>query len=103
MLANLSTQEQQVIFECLKAAAKGPFFPDWEFHLLFGIERLTLSDILAKWPDVDESSEDTVLAINNAMGNLIGYPQGEIDQWSKYISVSPEEVLRILKKWKSTL
>ena len=25
----------RIIGECLRAASEGPFFPDWEFHILF--------------------------------------------------------------------
>jgi hypothetical protein len=96
----LKKNEQDVVYQCLVAALKGPFFPDWEFQTLFGIERSTLSKIVDAWPQVDDTEEDVALAINNSMGNLVGYPHGKEKEWQKYISVSPDEVISILQRWK---
>lgn len=100
MLERFDEDEKRVLREALRAAAEGPFFPDWEFRTLFGLDRSTVATIAQAWPNIDESSDEVVLAINNSLVNLVGYPHGEKDQWSKYISVSREEVLRILEKWK---
>jgi hypothetical protein len=35
-LLKLSSSDRQVIFECLIAAAKGPFFTDYDLRALFG-------------------------------------------------------------------
>ena len=99
-LIDLSAEERRVVFECLSAAATGPFFPDWEFHTLFGIERRDVKAVVDAWPAVDETSENVVLAINNSMNNLLGYPHGRDREWRQYISVSPEEVARIFGKWR---
>ncbi len=40
----LSETDKAVIGQALRAAADGPFFPDREFHTLFGLER---SDVRA--------------------------------------------------------
>jgi len=80
-LSQLSSKERKVIYECMKATAEGPFFPDWEFHTLFGIERKKLASIFRSWPSIDETDEDVLLAINNAMANLVGYPHGEEKEW----------------------
>jgi len=84
----------------LHATATGPFFPDWEFHTLFGLERSDVKAIVDAWPAIDDASENVSLAINNSMNNLLGYPHGCDREWLTYISVSPEEVARIFKKWR---
>lgn len=99
----LRESERDVIYQCLVAALDGPFFPDWEFQILFGVERDTLARIVEDWPEIDDSVEDVVLAINNSMVNLVGYPHGEEKEWDKYISVSPDEVSYILREWKKTM
>ncbi|WP_133719248.1 hypothetical protein [Methylocaldum gracile] len=96
----LKENEKDVVYQCLVAALKGPFFPEWEFHTLFGIDRNTLAKIVEAWPYVDDTEEDVALAINNSMGNLAGYPHGKEGEWKKYISVSPDEVISILLRWK---
>ncbi|MEY2563212.1 MAG: hypothetical protein QOH88_1405 [Verrucomicrobiota bacterium] len=99
-LSSLNDAEKQTVFECLRAASDGPFFPDWEFHTLFGLHRDQVTRIVASISDIDDSSEDTALAINNAMNNLIGYPHRQEAAWSQFISVSREEVSRVFTKWR---
>jgi len=99
-LTDLNARETEVVFECLRAAAAGPFFPDWEFHTLFGLERGDVQAIVDAWPDVEETSEKVSLAINNSMNNLLGYPHGRPEDWPRYISVSTSEVRRIFDKWR---
>ena len=50
-LSDLTQNEQQVVFECLKAAVDGPFFPDWEFPTLFGLWREEVGRVVADWPE----------------------------------------------------
>ena len=38
-LDSLSDMDKAIVGQALRAAADGPFFPDWEFHTLFGLER----------------------------------------------------------------
>jgi len=99
-LSSLSERERQTVFECLRAASEGPFFPDWEFHTLFGLERDQVRRIAAAIPDIDDSSEEVALAINNAMAHLTGYPHHQEAVWSQFISVPEEEVDRVFSKWR---
>jgi hypothetical protein len=99
-LASLTEREKQVVFECLRAASDGPFFPDWEFHTLFGLERAQVRAIAAAVPQIDDSEGDTELAIHNAMGQLLGYPRQQETAWSQYISASHQEVHRVFDKWR---
>jgi hypothetical protein len=99
-LSDLTASEQQTVRECLAAAADGPFFPDWEFQTLFGVERSEVKIVLDAWPNIDETNESVFLAINNSMNNLLGYPHGLEREWSHYISAHPEDVARILQKWR---
>ena len=52
---------------------------------------------------LDDAREDVKFAINNALNMLTGYPHrcGE-GVWRQFIHVPPDEVRRILKKWKGT-
>ena len=90
-----------VIGECLNAAANGPFFPDWEFSTLFGLERSEVANIAASWPQAAEPGSVTWLAINGAMGNLLSYPLDSPRRWSDYISVSRAEVEGYYGQWHS--
>jgi hypothetical protein len=100
-LTTLDEREREVVRECLRAAVEGPFFPDWEFETLFGLDREEVKHVLLSWPSLNEADESTALAINNSMNNLLGYPIGEgQDAWPRFISVSRAELARIFDKWR---
>lgn len=87
--------------ECLGAAVHGPFFPEWEFATLFGLERGEVRRILATWPPLDDTDDSVVLAINNSFTNLLGYPaQDKETVWAEFLSANEAEVARIFDKWK---
>ena len=91
-LTGLSNSDAATIGECLRAAADGPFFPDWEFQTLFGLSRTEVRLIADSWPDVDASQADVELAVNNAINNLLSYPHGKFALWSHWVASSPEQV-----------
>ena len=99
-LQTLTEDEKRVVFECLRASEDGPFFPDWEFHTLFGLQRQEFARIVAALPDIDDSDESVSLAINNSMNNLLGYSHGEAAAWRRFISVPVSEVKRIFDRWR---
>jgi len=99
-LQALNDDEKRAVFECLHAAVDGPFFPEWEFHTLFGLHRHEVARVVAALPDIDDSEESVSLAINNAMNNLLGYPHGKEAAWQHFISVPEDEVRRIFDKWR---
>jgi hypothetical protein len=98
-LRDLTDNERAVVRECLMAAANGPFFPDWEFVVLFGITRADVRTVQENWPP-DCPDQMTWAAINHSFNNLLYYPHGEKEAWSNFISVSRSEVHRIFEKWK---
>ena len=101
-LVDLNSHEREVVRECLHAAAYGPFFPESQFEtIFFGLSRDQVKRILSLWPDVNESDEHVVEAINNSINNLLGYPtRNKRELWPKFVSVSHTELSRILDKWK---
>ena len=62
-----------LIGKCLKAAAIGPYFPDWEFPTLFGLTREQMKAIAHGWP-LNATDPDTATAVRNTFSNLLGYP-----------------------------
>jgi hypothetical protein len=98
-LANLDEKEREVIRECLRATVEGPFYPDWEFGTIFGLERDDVKGILMAWPEVNEADEYVVRAIANSLTNILCYPaRNKEEMWPKFISVAPAAVKRILDK-----
>jgi hypothetical protein len=100
MLSGLTAGESDVIRRCVSAAAAGPFFPDWEFNLLFGMDRHELGAVLSRWPELDESEEVVKRAIGNSLNNLLGYPHNKAPAFREWIGEPWSEVERISKKWR---
>ena len=96
----LTEGERELVRQCLVAAVEGPFFPEWEFHTIFGVEREEVAAVLARWPQLDESKDVDRSAVNNSLNNLLGYPHGCEAQWSAFIDAPPSEVARVLAKWR---
>jgi hypothetical protein len=84
--------------QCLAAAEEGPFFPDWEFSTLIGVDRPELALIRAAWPDVDLDQVEVRAAITNTLNNLTGYPHRKDAHWSDYIGAPAVDVERLLDK-----
>src|SRR5947209_5641642 len=102
-LSDLTEAERQVVGDCLRAAATGPFIPMWEFQTLFGLEHQQVADIAFAPSPLVDTREDVQIAINHALNMLTGYPHRHGEEvWRQFIRVPPEDVRRILKKWKGT-
>ncbi|TWT12769.1 hypothetical protein [Reyranella sp. CPCC 100927] len=100
MATNTLTEHQiEVVRNCLVAAIEGPFFEDWEFHTLIGIDRLELKEILEKWPATDSRDEN---AARNVMGNLLGYPHGQDGALLRYVSGGRTEIESVFETWSHT-
>jgi hypothetical protein len=96
---HLGDADKAVVGQALRAAVDGPFFPEWEFHTLFGLARSEVSAVANAWPNVDSTDANVALAINNSLVNLVDYPHGQDSAWSQWISVEPlklEELRRRL-------
>lgn len=94
----LTEHERNIVYKCLEAALYGPFFPDWEFNTLFGINRTELSKVIKDWPNIETENEIAFLAVNGSLGQLLGYPHGEESELEKRISASREEIRQIFDK-----
>mgnify|MGYP006909079900 CR=1 FL=1 len=97
----LSEEDQGIIYRCLVAALKGPFFPDWEFQTLFGINRDALDKVVEDWPNVDETNDDAFLAINNSFVNLLYYPHDSDQGWDEYNLAPRQTIEKVFHRWKA--
>ena len=88
--------------ESLVAAARGPFFPDWEFHSLFGFDRLEFIAIADSFSPITPLTGDVALALNGAMNNLIGYPHNKEATWSQWLTVTPAELQAVYFRWRAS-
>ena len=94
----LSAEETNLIAQCLWAAANGPFFPDWEFHSLIGLERSEVLEVSQEWPSTSDANRQE-LAVDNVLNNLLGYPV-DMKEWPAYISYSRDQVASAFSHWR---
>lgn len=97
-LERLSTWQSEVIGEALRAAADGPFFPEWEFSTLFGLSRSQVRRIADQWPFPSEPPDDIAIAVNNSLNMLTGYPHRKYDLWDDWLSVAPQQLRDLLRQ-----
>lgn len=97
---DLTTDQRELVRRCLVAAAQGPYFPDWEFPTVFGVERADFVEILRKWPYVEDDSKVVDTAINNAFVNLLWYPHGMTEELENELGVTVEMLQQVFMKWR---
>ena len=90
-VVGIDADDRNVVKACLRAAVEGPFFPDWEFPTLFGLEREEVRQVLESWPEGADAGTQFI-AVNNALGHLLGYPHGREDAWDDFIPVGREQL-----------
>jgi len=107
---SLSDDDRAVIKGCLNAAVHGPFFPEWEFHALFGLTRSEVEVVLTSWPNLPMESPSgyasperfQVVAVNNALNHLLGYPHGvRGEAFVREVGASAPQVAAVLTRWRS--
>ncbi|MGW1291048.1 hypothetical protein ACWD4N_47820, partial [Streptomyces sp. NPDC002586] len=76
-----------------------PFFPDWEFHTLMGFTRDQIAAIAEAWPSFSKP-DDQDDAVNNVLNMLLGYPHGYESRWHEYSGATPEQIARVLARWR---
>jgi hypothetical protein len=97
-----SNVERQVLHEVLTASARGPFFPDWEFHTLIGFDRPAVEAAAASFSPITPLTGDLSLMLNNCIANLLGYPHGQDSAWPQWLPVTPQELEVIFSRWRAT-
>ncbi|MGJ4952114.1 hypothetical protein [Bradyrhizobium sp. HKCCYLS20291] len=83
-IASLSTPDREIVHRALGAAVEGPFFPEWEFHTLFGLERSEVRAIYEAWPSPACNSAQLLAAMIGSLNNLLGYPHQQEDALRQY-------------------
>jgi len=102
-LSKMSASDRGIIFECLTAAARGPFFNDADLRILFGLDRGELLGIVARIPRLDDSEPNVRRAIGYTLLNLLMYPHGKNAEWGNWISVSRATVEQVDARWAALL
>ena len=101
MAERLSAEDVRIVGECLHAAVAGPFFEDWEFRTLIGVDRARVAALAAAWPS-STGDPDEAIVVNNVLANLLGYPHGLESRWPEYCSAPLDAVPAVLARLRRT-
>ena len=99
-LEELTKQEQNAVRECMLAILKGSEIEAPEFQTRLGIDRSHLQNVLASWPHL-EDTENTRLAINNCMNEVVNGVYISPQNWERWFTMSREEVRAASEHWRS--
>jgi hypothetical protein len=99
-LAKLSDSDRQIILQCLNAILKGRFL-EGEFHTRLGIEREELEQVVAAYPHIDDSDDNSnaALAINNCLNEVCHRINFSNREWSQWFTVDRSEVDKVYRRW----
>jgi hypothetical protein len=95
-------RDHEIIRQCLRAAAAGPFFPDWEFHTLFGFDRTYFRALVSSYAPGSDVPVHVGIAVHNTLNNLLGYPIDSPGEFSSWVSASREEIRGVFENWRRT-
>jgi crotonobetainyl-CoA:carnitine CoA-transferase CaiB-like acyl-CoA transferase len=99
----LDPDDVAVVAACLQASDEGPFFPDWEFQTLFGVERSELRRVRMRWPNVSLTEETVYVSVMNSVCHLLVYPHGEEEALLRYVPEGRDRIQRLGHKLNARL
>ncbi len=102
MLDALDNREREVVRRALVAAADGPYFPDWEFQTLFGVERVQVRETAAASPALSAANQVHFLSVNNSLQWLVAYPHN-FDAEMVNSGMDKADLVAILRKIRDSL
>ena len=91
-----------VFDQVLIATANGPFFPDWEFSILFGLTKAEYRAAVGTLPTGAELSREQRFLLHSALNNLLSYPHNQQGAWSEWLSMPPEDLGQLLATLKAS-
>jgi hypothetical protein len=96
---DLTSKEQLVVLQCMKATAA--HVADSEKHSRLGLETDELQGVIAKWPQIDDSAENSngFLAINNCLNEVCHGFRIAPDDWKNWFDSPESEIKIIYQKW----
>lgn len=88
--------DRRLAAACLRAAADGPFFPDWEFETLTGASREEVRANAGMWESASPPTSTMHAIARGGLTNLLGYPHGRAADLCGLVGHSREDLNQLL-------
>jgi hypothetical protein len=100
-IKTLSEQDRGAILQCIRVIADSQLIEDWEMRARLGVNRETLRNIIARWPNVDDSDvgSDDFLAISNCLNEICHGLRISKQDWDEGFTVTRSQVLESCLHW----
>lgn len=98
-IAQMSVRDRAVIKGCLDAVVSEVFIDADEFETISGADFDVLLEVMAAFPDIDDTQEPTELAIHGALLVLQFYPHRQEKRWSEFIPATLQELVAVHQRW----
>lgn len=101
-IEQLTHDEKKIVFACICAVAKGPFFPHGDYHTRLGVYKDALFKLIANFSTIDDSDPDSdaAIVINNAMNEICHGVRISPADWQKWFDVDKDAVRSLFYKWR---
>lgn len=101
-IEQLTHEGKKIVFACICAVAKGPFFPPGSYSSRLGINRDALFKLIANFSTIDVNDPDSLAphVINNAMNEVCHGVRISPADWQKWFDVDRDAVRNMFKKWR---
>jgi hypothetical protein len=98
---SLTDSERDAVGSCLRVAADGPYFPNWEFETLIGASRDEVRAASDEWlKGMPRTARANEVAIS-VLVNLLGYPHRLLEQLPGAVGHGIGEIQAALRKLSS--
>ncbi len=101
-LIHLTSSDREVVGQCIKLIAEGPYLMQTELQTRTGLTRAELDEARKSLPTLSrvDMNDPSSLAINNCLNEVVNGIRVDPSDWLKWFDVSPSEVARIFLQWK---
>lgn len=91
--------DRDLIHRALTACAEGPFFEEWEFHTLFGMDRSELRRCAVRWSEGASVDPEIRAAVGGALDNLLDYPHDRDSELETHLGISRSQLEEVFTRW----
>ena len=100
-LQRLSTEDRDVVRQCLVALRDGCYLDTEDTQTRIGVEPMVFDSMLAAWPDLDDTDDrsEACTVVNNALNEVCHGIRISDGEWRVWFSVGRDDVLAVYYRW----